>query len=98
MFKLKEIAGPFGDCTSIYSVKLDAVYTVEEFIDAVLKHHSDEWGSIEIKNLETVKECEYSKGVIKCGLFSPDILQKTVISAKAHGGWTLMNYQLKIQM
>lgn len=98
MFKLKEIAGPFGDCTSIYSVELDAVYTVKEFIDAVLEHRSNEWGSIEIENLKAAHECEYANGTIKCGLFSPEILRKTVISAKARGGWTRMDYQLKIQM
>lgn len=97
MFKLKEIAGPFGDCTYMYSIKLDTVYTVKDFIDAVLEHCSNEWGSIEIENLKTAHECEYLKGTIKCGLFPPEILQKTVISAKAHGGWTLMNYQLRIQ-
>ena len=97
MFKLKEIAGPFGDCTSAYSVELDTTYTVKDFIDAVLEHCSNEWGSIAIENSKTAQECEYVKGTIKCTQFSSEMLRKTVISAKAYGGWTRMDYQLKIQ-
>lgn len=90
MFSLREIAGPFSDCTSVFEVILDREYTVRDFINAVLSN--GEHGCIEIKGSSLV--CEYHGSAIKSGAFPDDVLQEKVLSAKAYGGWSLMDYEL----
>ncbi|MBO5319020.1 MAG: hypothetical protein J6B01_04945 [Ruminococcus sp.] len=100
MFRLICVAGPFGDCTSRYEVRLDKQYTVREFIDAVLTNKPNEWGSIGIEKSGTIfgdPRCHYKRGVLLNNL--PDeYLNKNVISARSHGGWSNMDYNLKVDV
>lgn len=79
----------YGDCTSSYNITLDKNYTVEEFINIILKDRPNEWGSIEVSNIDV---CRYSQGKLLNENFSSDILHKNIKKVVSHGGWTLMDY------
>ena len=42
VFKMKHTDGSYGDCCSSYDVMLDHEYTVQEFVEKVLKEKSGE--------------------------------------------------------
>lgn len=99
MFRLISNGPEGGDCTAPYIVELNGEYTVRTFIQDVLKV-KDEWGRISIdisKGFFGDPSCEYSKGRLLNAL--PDnYLDLKVVSAKAHGGWSMMNYVLKVDV
>ncbi len=97
MFCMRQTAFEGGDCTAPYAVELDKEYTVQEFVTAVLSK-SKEWGYIGIEHkLATFGEphCEYRYGQLLSEL-PPETLCKKVISARAHGGYTRMDYYLSV--
>uniref|UniRef100_UPI004056BC1B hypothetical protein n=1 Tax=Alistipes sp. TaxID=1872444 RepID=UPI004056BC1B len=94
---MRQTAFEGGDCTAPYAVELDKEYTVQEFVTAVLSK-SKEWGYIGIEHkLATFGEphCEYRYGQLLSEL-PPETLCKKVISARAHGGYTRMDYYLSV--
>ena len=96
--RLKQTGNAGGDCTAPYSVLLDKEYTVKEFITEILKSRSDEWGYIVIEKKGEIfgkPNCEYRYGKLISNL-PKEILDKCVISARAHGGWTCMDYLLTV--
>lgn len=98
MIKIKRVTEVYGDETAGYSVELTKNYTVSDFVDDVLLIDG-EWGHIGIHDKYSVfgsPECEYSHGKLKTKLPN-DIMDKEVLSASAHGGWSRMDYQLKIK-
>lgn len=104
MFKLEQAGAERGDCTAPYRVILDKEYTVKEFIATVLKDCSDEWGYIGIKSDLNVwfgdPNIEYRYGEItnvnsKTEMKFP--LEAKVLSAKADGGWSRMDYMLTVK-
>lgn len=91
------IAGPFGDCTSDYKVKLDKSYTVSEFVSDVVSDER-EWGYIYIgKNcIDNEAKCEYRWGKL-LSEFNERYLDRKIINATASGGWSRMDYYLTLE-
>lgn len=93
--------GPFGDCMSNYLIEFEKQYTVDEFIDEILK--KDEWGCIGIYN-KTDRfvafgnpYCEYSRGKILTDHLPQEYMDKKIVKCKANGGWTMMDYLLFLE-
>ena len=92
-----------GDCTCGYEIKLERSYTVKDFIDTVLAERADEWGYIGIYDPYNFAgrhfgnpNMEYSHGKIVTSNFTEDILRKEVKDVSASGGWSRMDYVLKV--
>lgn len=101
-FKMVCTGGPFGDCCSSYDVVLDKEYTVEEFIQEVLKEKPEEWGEFSIvadfkhRFSTSLDSCEYKYGKTTKGLKKTDNANARVKEIKAHGGWTAMDYFIQL--
>lgn len=92
-------AGPVGgDETRPYVVDLDYDYTVEQFIREVLLNNR-EWGKISIYNKDYIfgyPSYRYEYGTLTSKL--PDeYLTRKIKSAKASGGWSLMDYIVTLE-
>lgn len=97
MFKMYATAPSGGDCTAPYAVILDKPYTVQEFVAAVISK-SEEWGYIGIEHKRAVFGepcCEYKYGQLLNKL-PQETLCKKVVSVRASGGWTRMDYYLTV--
>lgn len=99
-------AGPIGcDCTGPYNVFLLKEFTVEELIRAITEgvdeYERTEWGYIGIYDKGyypfTDCRCEYRHGTVITNNIPSEMMQKKVISVKASGGWSRMDYCLTIQ-
>ena len=100
MFKFKCIAGPGSDCTALYEVELDKEYTVLEFISTVLKEKPGEWGRIGFADslIDWGPYLEYRRGEVISGEEElADCLDSKIVSVRSHGGWSNMDYMLKIE-
>ena len=91
MLKLTQTSETFGDCTALYSVEMTKPYTVGEFIKEVLKRK--EWGYIETDDGD---KCEYKRSIIISNNIPIESMLKNIIKARAHGGWSRMDYVLDI--
>ena len=97
-------AGPEGgDCTRPYHVTLHKDFTVEELIrmikDSVNGYGQKEWGCIDIyKDIPPFRDgrCEYRHGEIISNDIPKEILNKKVISVRASGGYSRMDYMVKV--
>ena len=78
-----------GDCTAPYDVK-DHNEIVADFVGEVLNKYKNEWGYFEIDGCKF----EYKYGEL-LDLIPTSVLQKKIIDAKEHGGWTNMDYHIK---
>lgn len=100
-FKMICTGGPFGDCCCSYDVALDKEYTVEEFQQEVLKEKPEEWGEFSIvtdfKHRLSLDNCEYKSGKITKGFKNPDQKKARIKEIKARGGWTAMDYFIKLK-
>lgn len=92
-----------GDGTTAYKIILEKQCIVKEFITTILSSYSDEWGYIGIEN-ETEPflgkpKIEYSKGKLISNFAELERmpLDSKIISVRARGGWTSMDYVLKIE-
>ena len=98
--KFNHVAGPFGDCTSRYNV-IDFPQTVREFVYEVLKDPK-EWGYIGIRNSDLPfkvfgnPNIEYAYGKLKAENFSDEWLNRKIVSVRASGGWSRMDYLLDL--
>lgn len=92
--KLTLMAGPFGDCTSAYDVSFPQDITVEQFVQLVLQENPKEWGTIGLS--WNHKLVDYSHGSIKFREDYDVYKNERVLKAKAHGGWSLMDYELEL--
>ena len=99
MFKFIKIRNR-GDCTCDYSIELDKLYTVEEFVNAILNHIKDKYGCIGIDNgiwySPGTPYCEYKYGVLLSNL-PENILSRKVSSAKSISGLGRMDYKLVLK-
>lgn len=85
------ITDSFSDCTNIYDVSLEGrTYTIGEFIQEIFSKRSNEWGIIEIKDVDTIN---YRDGETIPRLDN-EILDKKVRKVIAHGGWSRMDYTI----
>lgn len=100
MIKYIQTSEVFGDCSANYDVRLDKPHTVGEFINLVLIERKGEWGKFEIYNPNVswldYEKYEYRHGVLNDTL-SKEIFEKRIISIEAQGGWTHMDYLLKLE-
>ena len=88
-----------GDCTAPYLVTLDKEYTVEELVQQILTQYNDEWGYIGIDTPGTWfgdPNCQYDYGHLRTYL-PKDVLSKKVQSVRADGGWTRMDWYIKVE-
>lgn len=96
--KFTQTGSTSGDCTAPYSVSNYKAQTVGEFIEEVLQNKA-EWGYIKvcIPNCSWLDypSCEYRYGSIVEELDS-SYLDKKIKSVDASGGWTRMDYYIKI--
>lgn len=94
--------GCFGDCTAHYDVTLDGEYTVQEFINEVITNRSGEWGRIGIAKgdeyhaIFSNTKCEYRWGKLLSRL-SDEYLTRKIKRVTAHGGYTNMDYLLRLK-
>lgn len=96
MFTLTQVGQTRGDCTAPYKVNLDREYTIEEFVNAVIKNRTDERGSVMIGSRFSDAICEYHDGRITKPI--PESLKTIkILSATADGGWTLIDYCLTLK-
>ena len=98
MFELIFSGGPYSDQTSVYTVILHKEYTVGEFIHDVTSN-KQEWGHIGIYDGKSVfgdPSVNYHDGHI-IGEIPDKYLGMKVISARAHGGWSRMDYLLGVE-
>lgn len=98
-FQLLKNGNDRGDCTAPYKVILDREYTVKEFISEVLLIKG-EWGYIGIKSKDNPwlgdPHCEYRYGKLLVNL-PDDAMEKKVVSVKADGGWSRMDYLITVE-
>ncbi|MCD8435849.1 hypothetical protein LNJ03_11150 [Tenacibaculum dicentrarchi] len=96
MFKLERNTKIFGDETAGYKVMLDKGYTVETFIKEVLTR-KNEWGYIGVDSgaIFGSPNCEFKNGVL-IGNLPDNIMNNKIISIRANGGWSRMDYLLTI--
>ena len=87
--KFIQTHGMGGDCTAPYDVK-DYNEIVADFVGEVLNKRKNEWGYFEIDGFKF----EYKYGEL-LDLISTSVLEKKIIDAKAHGGWTNRDYNIK---
>lgn len=83
-----------SDCTACYDVELDKEYTVEGFMEAILKRDLREWGKFAIFNENYpfgYPQCNYRGRALKES-FPIDILKKKVVKVTSNGGRSLMDY------
>ena len=102
-FTLKPVGSEGSDCTRPYNVTLNRDFTVAELILAIVKgvdaHARLEWGYIGIHEGYypfTNERCEYRDGKIISNDIPDEILCKKVISVRASGGWSRMDYCLTV--
>lgn len=99
MFKFIQTTGISSDCTSGYKIILDKEYTVKSFIETVLKERPKEWGYISISTKGSLfgnPSCEYRYGEIISKPLDNIFLNKKVVDVTASGGWSSMNYIMKL--
>jgi hypothetical protein len=91
-----------GDCTAPYNVEFHSAMTLSEFIDDVIKDYYS-WGKIAVKDIYQYrgkKIIEYSEGKLddeKTSVFSELELNSIIKSATAHGGYSLMDYEIILE-
>ena len=99
MIKLTQNTPTGGDCTAGYAVTLDKEYTVEELINEVLTYN--EWGYIGIYNEgqawfeRGTPNCEYRQDKLVTEM-QPEALHRKIKSVTASGGWSRMDYVIKL--
>ena len=96
MFRLIQTSDTRGDCTASYDVQLGKVYTIKEFLEAVLTNKADEWGAfylmVRSKRLFWQNpSCEYKQGR-RTGTAWANILMRygdrKITQVKSDCGWT----------
>lgn len=91
-----------GDGIASYIARFFEQMTVKEFIQSVLTGKPDEWGYIGIYDIYHPTLifghplCEYKWGKLISQL-PEELMDKVILSAKASGGWSRMDYILKIE-
>ena len=91
-----------NDCTAGFNVKMDKSYTVREFIEEVLSTRTNEYGYIGIfrpgiSYIFGDPNCKYNFGSLVTGPLPDDILSRTIKEVRADGGWSRMDYIIKLE-
>ena len=108
MFELRRTTPIGSDECAGYEVILDKPCTVKEFIDMALKEKDNEWGQFHIVKPHILASyplpsniaatAEYSSGKLKTENTIPEkYLSKTISKITASGGWSRMDYYIKVK-
>ena len=83
-----------GDCISHYDATFETNPTLKEFVDWLLTKNSNEWGYVFGNGFFV----EYSCGnIVKlCDNYN-EIKNKKISLQKMDGGWSRMDYRIKIE-
>ena len=97
-FTLRRTGPISSDETAPYDVVFLEKMTVGEFVDYVLT--LNEWGRISLYipgfgSGDMQPYCQYNHDKLKNEL-PEEYMDRTIASATAHGGWSLMNYTLTL--
>lgn len=95
--RFKLIAGPFGDETSQYEIISNSISTVKHFISEILLRK--EWGNIQLIAPNGSIEFEYHHNKIIINQNDRSWLDLKIIEwpINAYGGWSRMDYILKVE-
>ena len=87
-----------GDGITPYKVTDYEATTVGEFINEVLECYPHDWGSVYVGDGRFLvnSHCEYNEGKLH-GEFQKTTLKKKIESVKATGGWSRMDYAIKVK-
>lgn len=102
MIKFIQTHATGGDYTAPYDVILGKPYTVGEFIAEILSTRPNEWGYVDVicegsNYLTPSARMEYRHGEALNKLPESILrLQIDIDNVKASGGWSRMDYSLKI--
>lgn len=102
MLEFKQRTPIRNDCTAGFSVTLDRPYTVGLFIDEILADRKNEYGYIGIFKPGVAyvfgSPCvRYEYGRLTSDSMPEDILRRVIKEVKADGGWTRMDYIIKLE-
>lgn len=103
MFRLEKIGKESSDCTAPYKVILERPCTLRDFINYILSERTGDWGEIydvsgspdNCWNPLNYPAYRYSHGKLEKNI-PEEILKKKVKSGNAWGGWSLMDYYLRL--
>lgn len=94
--------GPYGDCTAAFAVELNRECTFRELIDLILTRN--EWGYIgkdDPREVFGYPRVEYHGELLYeytwKGSFNESDYKRKVMSVKAHGGWSRMDYLITFE-
>ncbi len=82
-----------GDATTTYNIDFTKEYAVTQFCEAVVSENPKEWGNIYV-NGEKVMEYKYGRMTALGAYFK--YCSKPAVSGWANGGWSSMDYHLKV--
>lgn len=82
-----------SDCTAPYDIETDCK-TVGEFVDEVLRKHTNEWGDFKIEGRYGYYDYKNGKLIDEIPQEERDLQIKEV---KAAGGYSNMNYKIKVK-
>lgn len=91
--------GPDGNGCCSYRIQLHRPYTVQEFVDMVLKVNAEKWGTIvtdsDKRGIQLIY-CTYENGKIKTDFMDPETKEQLISEVEAYGGRARMDYSVKI--
>ena len=102
MITFKSVSKMYPDGMTDYVIELDKKYTVKTFIEEIIKRDQKEWGYIGIfdKKQSWFERgnpfIEYDRNGLK-SQFSDEILNMEIKSITANGGWSRMDYKIKLK-
>ena len=87
-----------GDGITPYKVTDYEATTVGEFINEVLENYPNDWGDFNVGDGRFLlnPHCEYRDGIL-LDEFQKTTLKKKIESVKAAGGWSRMDYAIKVK-
>ena len=95
---------PNGDSTWNYRIELERKYSLNEFIEYVLREKPQEWGSFFMvdgtdtkKYIKELDESKYKKGEIVSDFKEPKNREKIIAAVISRGGWTMTNYYIQLE-
>lgn len=94
----KQTSPVAGDCTASYDVIPNRKCTVRELIEAELANKNS-WGYIGLKDKAHIlpyPRCEYRWGKLISNDIPNEVLDRTIQSISASGGWSQMDYYITL--
>ena len=84
-----------GDATTTYNIEVTKEMLLTEFCENVVESNPKEWGSIFV-NGDKVAEYHYGRIVAEGAFFR--YCSKPLTSGWANGGWSAMDYHMKVDV